>query len=371
MQLHSSYSLLGKDFKNTFDDLVRRMNEQQTEADRVRRYMIQADAALLGAHQDAQIRISQVVDEEKQKAAVDRERLLLQVTSLINASAETQEKRMADKLYSVKRDLSTSQETYGKEQENYVHLTDKWTATNTSLVDSVLKSRDSVKSKIKADWTAANDHTVSITRTTTSVHDETVQIVDAQMAHMDTQLVALDEIVSRVREQNNTHHTTHTTSLSHLAANIHESYTSIGAHFLTSKDRVRALNSDMQSCAANLEATLPSLSADGGIRAPLRDLRKTIASTDITEYTATGETPLKVEYTYPTALPRTDDHGRILARLRGEEITRSPAKDRRSPSKASPSKAMVFTDAPVSVPSLALSGTTEASPETPVDPVRP
>ncbi|TKA44512.1 hypothetical protein B0A49_13883, partial [Cryomyces minteri] len=88
-------------------------------------------------------------------------------------------------------------------------------------------------------------------------------------------------------------------------------------------------------------------------------------------YTATGETPLKAVYTYPTALPRTDDHGRILSRLRGEEITRSPAKGRSSPSKASPSKAMVFTDAPVSIPSLALSGTTEAGLKTPVDPVRP
>ncbi|TKA57290.1 hypothetical protein B0A49_11673, partial [Cryomyces minteri] len=370
-QLHSSYSLLGKDFKNTFDDLVRRMNEQQAEADRMRRYMIQADAALLGANRDAQTRISQVVDEEKQKAAVDRERLLLEITSLINGSAETQEKRIADKLHSVERDLSMSQATYGKEQENYIHLTDKWTANSTLLVDSVLKSRDSVKSKIKADWTAANDHTASITRTTTSIHDETVSIVDAQMAHMDTQLVALDEIVSRVREQNNTHHTTHTNSLSHLAANMHESYTSISAHFLTSNDRVRTLDSDMRRCTENLQATLTSLSADGGIRAPLRDLREIIASTDITEYTATGETPLKAVYTYPTALPRTDDHGRILSRLRGEEITRSPAKGRSSPSKASPSKAMVFTDAPVSIPSLALSGTTEAGLKTPVDPVRP
>ena len=60
----------------------------------------------------------------------------------------------------------------------------------------------------------------SLHTTTTSVHDSTVSIVAAQMSHMDTQLHSLDEIVSRVRAQNNAHHAAHTSSLGSLSSTV-------------------------------------------------------------------------------------------------------------------------------------------------------
>ena len=105
------------------------------------------------------------------------------------------------------------------------------------------------------------------------MHGETVRIVDDQMAQMDNQLVALDEIVARVKAQNEEHHKAHTSSLAQLAGNVQESYQSIGKHFETSYDRTKALDVDMQEHTASLQETLPSLEADSDIREPLRLMR--------------------------------------------------------------------------------------------------
>ena len=49
------------------------------------------------------------------------------------------------------------------------------------LVDEVLKSRDTLKSKIKEDWKAINNYNSSIQAITKSVHKETIRIINIQI----------------------------------------------------------------------------------------------------------------------------------------------------------------------------------------------
>ncbi|KAI9689048.1 MAG: kinesin motor protein cin8 [Bathelium mastoideum] len=362
-QLHASYSSLGKDFKTTFDDLIKRLNEQHSEADDLRSQIVKSDIALAEANKATQRRITTVLAEEKQKAANERTELLQEMTRLINSSAEVSDRRMDQNMSSIMTEISTSTSAHEQEQARYESGMDAWKQKSKDLVENVLTSREIVKSKIKGDWTVANEHTNSIRNTTASVHDETVRIVDAQMAHMEKQLSSLDEIVSRVRAQNETHHATHTTSLAGLSISVQESYNSIGSRLETSYDRVKDLNNDMSSHTQDLQNTLLSLDVEAQIRSQLMNLRQTMSTTNITEYTSTGETPQKADYTYPTVLPQTEPHDRFLAKLRGEPTSperpqtsalRSPRKPvnttstPKSPSKprpGSPTKPKVFADA--------------------------
>ncbi|KAF2230354.1 kinesin heavy chain [Viridothelium virens] len=357
-QLHASYSSLGKDFKSTFDDLIRRLNEQHSEANELRSQIVKADATLLEANKTTQSRLVSALAEQKQKAACERAQLLQDVTNLVNASAEASDRRLDDYVTSIANEIKDSGRIHEQERAKYETGMEGWKQKSKGIIEDVLTSRETVKSKIKGDWTAANEHTNSIRNTTTSVHDETIRIVDAQMAHMETQLSSLDELVSRVRAQNETHHAAHTTSLAGLSSSVQDSYSSISSHLETSYDRVKDLNSDMSSRTQDLQNTLPSLDSGAQIRGQLKDLRDTIATANITEYTITGETPQKAEYIYPTTLPRTEAHDKFLAKLRGEDIAspekpsttntlRSPRKPS-SPSKSrpgSPTKPKVFADA--------------------------
>lgn len=164
------------------------------------------------------------------------------------------------------------------------------------------------------------------------------------MEHLDTQLQSLDDIVSRVREQNNNHHTAHTASLSTLASTVQASYASVGEHMSSSFDRVQSLEAEMTAQAESLKETLATLGASADIREPLQGLREAVGKQNLLEYNPTGETPQRATYHIPANLPRTENHEQILSRLRDRPAT-ADATSR------SPSKQPIFNDAINTIPS--------------------
>jgi kinesin family protein 11 len=340
-QLQDSYVTLGREFKTIFEDLIKRMNEQQNEAQRLRAQITSANTQFVEASQQSQTQLQQAVEEERQTAATERATLLANITSLINDSATSQEARMTDHLQTANKRVKTSEEAYLAAQQVYGNGMDAWNGSSQALIEQSVQSRESIKTRLKSDWASANDHTSKITETTHAVHGETVRIVDDQMAQMDNQLVALDEIVARVKAQNEEHHKAHTSSLAQLASNVQQSYQSIGAHFDTSYDRTKALDTDMQERTTSLQETLPALEADSDIREPLRLMRDELTAAQIAEYQATGETPAKTHYAYPHELPRTEARENLLDRMRGGTgAVKRPASPVKSPGKRSPRKMM-------------------------------
>ena len=150
--MHSSYASLGRDFKSTFDDLVKHLNEQQAEVNQLRQQIVQADMALLAANSTAQNKLTQVINEEKLKAAEERQHLLTQITSLVNSTAEAQESRMTSKIIGVSEGIDSAHAAYNTVHDAYNQGMDNWSKKSKELVSGVVSSRDSVKTKIKADF---------------------------------------------------------------------------------------------------------------------------------------------------------------------------------------------------------------------------
>lgn len=359
-QVHTSYASLGKAFKGTFDELVKNLNDQQVENDRLHQEVLDANVALLKANKVSQGNLVQVVDEEREKSADDRQQLLIQITALMESNAKAQEERLSARLLAVSEDIGKANTAFEARQSAYSEGVIAQTNRSKEILAGVSKSRDVVKSKIQADFAvsyssriyqiltniqlkAATAHSTSIKDTTTSVHESTVKTVEAQMAHLDTQLQSLDDIVTRIREQNDTHHAAHTSSLAALSSTVATSYSNIGDHLSSTFERVQSLESEMSMQAENLKETLPALAADADIRAPLHELRENVANQNLLEYDPTGQTPQRVSYTIPSTLPRTESHETILSRLRDRPAT-SESTTR------SPSKQPVFNDATNSLP---------------------
>ncbi|KAK5130392.1 hypothetical protein LTR08_002139 [Meristemomyces frigidus] len=363
-QLEQSYVSLGKEFKTIFEGLIKRMSEQQAEAEKLRQQIARANTTFIDAGQVSQLALQQAVEVERQTAASERADLLAKITGLVSESAATQEARMSRHLENAGKRLKTSEDEYRITQQSYGDGMDVWNTNAQALIETSVKSRDAVKTKIRGDWTHARAQTGKLTETTKQVHGETVRIVDGQMQHMDSQLVALDEILARVREQNDEHHVAHTASLGQLARNVQESYGSIGQHLGTSYERTRALETAMRQRTEALMETLPMLAQQGDVRQAISLLRNDVAAQEIAEYVATGSTPARVQYAYPTTLPRTEGPEKLLERLRAGGQERPPSSpSKRSPTKqppgakssttkpqqpapASPSKPAVFSDGP-------------------------
>ena len=175
---------------------------------------------------------------------------------------------------------------------------------------------------------------------------------------------ALDAFVTRARSQNESHHTSHIRSLQSLGSSVADSCSSVRSHFDTSELRVQDFRKDWSPQHAELQNALPSL--DTSIRIPLSVLQDTTTSTPFIEYTSTGATPQKQAYTYPTVLPQTTPHARLLSKCKSPSKSMSPSKSSARPNQTgcdsapiSPSKALVYTDTPPSAPSTAQTRTVQ------------
>jgi kinesin family protein 11 len=151
-QVHTSYASLGRDFKTTFDDLVKDLNEQQAENERLHQHVLDANTALMKANKASQGQIAHVVDEEKQKSAEERHRLLTQITALISATADAQEMRLEEKLSNVSEEISTANAAFETKQGAYTEGVNAWSNRSQDILAGVSKSRDTVKTKIKSDF---------------------------------------------------------------------------------------------------------------------------------------------------------------------------------------------------------------------------
>ncbi|KAL8719974.1 MAG: hypothetical protein Q9225_003090 [Loekoesia sp. 1 TL-2023] len=338
-QLHTSYSSLGRDFKSIFEELVKHVNTQKAEADELRSQISTAAQASMQAEARASSQLQSALDEERAYAAQDRQDLLSQITSLVNKSGETQDTRWQAKIDGIRSDIATSRSVFEHEEKRYSEAMGVWSQKENLLVDEVLRSRDALKSRMKKDWTAVNERNTAIQTTTRSVHEETIRIVDAQMKDMATQMQALDDFVTRARSENERHHATHIASLQGLASTVNESYSSIGEHFTSSYGRVKDIGNGISEQSKALQDTLPPLGEN--IQQPLSALRSAVTNAPLKEYVPTGETPQKTQYNFPTTLPRTEPHDKLLSKLFHSNPT--PSSTSIPPS---PSKSIVYTDAP-------------------------
>jgi kinesin family member 11 len=189
----------------------------------------------------------------------------------------------------------------------------------------------------------ANDHSNSIQGTTRSVYAETMKVVDGQMEDLDEQMTDLDDFVTRAKSQNSKQYQQHGSTLSKLSGTVEQSFANISSHSGDTYGRVKNFGADMGSAVQGLSTTLEPL--DDYICQPLSNLREEISHTALQEYQPTGETPEKIQYSYPTNLPRTDTHETLLANMRGAAQTQTP-------SKSTPNKSLipqpVFSDGDIS-----------------------
>ena len=340
--MHTSYSSLGRDFKNIFEELLKHLNTQKAESDALRKELSATTDEALKADALASAQLQSYLVEEKARVAIERGDLLAQITKLVNETGAAQEERLNSKINAVQADMTSARTVLQAADNKYNDAMEIWLKKENSLVEEVLRSRESLKSKMKKDWTTVNEHNTSIQATTRSVHEETVRIVDAQMNDMALQMQALDQFVTRARSQNESHHESHLRSFESLASSVKKSNANMEDHFSSTQERIQAYGTIMSAGGKDLRDTLPLL--DSTVREPLMELRGHILGSALIEYTPTGETPQKVHYQYPISLPRTEPHERLLSNTVKSSITKDLSDISDVPT--SPSKSAVYTDSP-------------------------
>jgi kinesin family protein 11 len=161
-QLHTSYSTLGKDFKTIFEDMVRQMNAQKNESDRLRRQLEGTGDNIVQSNEAISARIQEVVEQERKQAAEERTQLLSQIAGLITDQAQHQENRLAGKTALIQKSVLETNLTFQGGMTQFSTGMDAWNKKEAELVDEVNKSKTSMRKKMKDDWTVCLRKTIRI-----------------------------------------------------------------------------------------------------------------------------------------------------------------------------------------------------------------
>lgn len=165
-------------------------------------------------------------------------------------------------------------------------------------------------------------------------------MVDEQMRDLETQMTDLDDFVTRARSENAEHHSRHSNSVASLSGTVGTSFANISKHYQDTFASVETLGSEMDSNLEQLQDGLKPINES--ICQPLGKLREDITKTNLKDYQPTGETPEKVQYQYPTKLPRTASHDAIIAGMRGIPVAQTPSRPIATPARPTPAQEVFF-----------------------------
>ncbi|KAL4962204.1 putative kinesin family protein (BimC) [Aspergillus stella-maris] len=348
-QLHTSYSNLGKDLKSIFETMTTHLSEQRNEIDRLRVELQQANRQNIETSHKASSHLTQALEEEHVAADAEREVLMSQIKALVEESRQKQFGRLKTKIDGVRTEISSSGDMLEHATSHHDRQVDEWVFKSEQFAKDVNASKDEVKTRLQNDWEAFDQRNSSIQKTTESVHKETVRIVDAQIDDMGRQMEALDDFVVKARSQNGQYRDAHLATLDTLATGVRNSYSSTEEQIEGLHHRVNQLQESSTLDHATLEESLLPFSDD--VRKPLADLSSSIQNRSLEKYVATGATPMKRKYDYPSVLPSTESHDALRSRMRTtREMEVLPFNEERlsvptSSPAGSPSRGFVYNDA--------------------------
>lgn len=141
-----------------------------------------------------------------------------------------------------------------------------------------------------------------------------MRIVDAQMDDMSRQMAALDDFVTKARSRNGDCNGSQLSILNSMSTNVHQSCESLDGQLEGFGNHVKQLESDYSRQAHSMrESGGPAID---GIGRSLSQLGRFMRDRDMKEYEGAGKMPEKRQYQLPSVLPKTEDRGSLLARLK-------------------------------------------------------
>ena len=93
--------------------------------------------------------------EERNQAALERQNFLSRVIPMFNEMGEAQDKRWSAKISSVREDMASAQSAFLDSESSYKSSMDSWSKREADVVAEMHKSRETLKGKIKTDWTVS------------------------------------------------------------------------------------------------------------------------------------------------------------------------------------------------------------------------
>jgi kinesin family protein 11 len=150
-QLHLSYSNLGMDFKTTFDDMSKEINEQREEMQRLRDEMAEANQQLERSQSRSADTLSDLVDMERIARDQESKDMMQRIQQLVEANLQQQELRIGA-IAEVSTQLRSAGQSHSAAGTSFAYGSGQLAERSRTFSDRLNKSGDTMKTRIQSDY---------------------------------------------------------------------------------------------------------------------------------------------------------------------------------------------------------------------------
>ena len=93
-----------------------------------------------------------ILREERERAATDRQNLISQMATLVNATAEDQDKRLTKRVQLVQGEILSAKEELDEATKQYNAGMDQWSGGGEKFINELVISQDALKKILVQDW---------------------------------------------------------------------------------------------------------------------------------------------------------------------------------------------------------------------------
>ncbi|KTW30625.1 hypothetical protein T552_00341 [Pneumocystis carinii B80] len=313
-QIHNSYSQLGHDMKSVFDDTEKHITTQATEIQNLK-------SDILGLSQSIKNKIFQISDhfkkslsEEQKKSSEEKIELLNHISCLINSFFEKQNERQIaqfDYTQSSIDDVSTS---IDEMVSTFSKKIDIWSAKEGLFVKKLTNSKEDIKNNVILSAKNSDGKGAAIQDNIQAIYSEILQLIDAQMQDVNTQIHVFDNVITKAHSQNSLHYSAYIQNNDSIFDDIKNSYQKL-------KVKVNDIKEDIDKHSYFVNDLTKNQKSENdfhkdSIISQITASHNKILSASIKNEVLTGKTPKKCNYEYPASWKLTKPHEEILKQLR-------------------------------------------------------
>lgn len=111
---------------------------------------------------EAHTQLNTILNEERAQNALDRQNLISQITSLINATADGQNARLTQRIETVRTDLDSTRVTVEAATKEHEEHMKKLAASNETFLETLASSRERIHDSIVQDQEVRNGHSSTL-----------------------------------------------------------------------------------------------------------------------------------------------------------------------------------------------------------------
>lgn len=310
--LKESYERLRKDVEEAMEGNRAHIQAQEGQIQALKNEIEEATRVAVENVAAVETRLEDVIRQEREQAAKEREDLISTIAALIRQKGAEADARLDQRVGEVKTELGGAVEESRTRGEGCRKEMDKLAASEKAHIDQIHEAETRITGLIKQDEQSVTSHFGTIRATAEMVHSDTVSLVAQQTEQIAQQLSALDDFVTRAREQNEAHHATFASLFSQLSNTAEAAFSAPKEFSVESKTSLDTFRTDVNQFPTQLDTAREQF--EGKLDMRVGDMKTRVESVEMREYQPTGQTPRKRKYQVDVTLPRTRPHDEILGK---------------------------------------------------------